>query len=154
MKRIVDEEIRLVPYYPNEEVALKWYQDPQLCKQVDDIDCVYTLDKLRAMYRYLSTHGDCYYIEYKRCLVGDITLRFDGEIAIVVCKEYQNQHIGRRCVKNIMELAKEKGLKEAKARIYSFNTQSQKMFLSMGFRSVGDDWYTCELEKGQEVPTT
>ncbi len=55
MKRIVDEEIRLVPYYPNEEVALKWYQDPQLCKQVDNIDCVYTLDKLRAMYRYLST---------------------------------------------------------------------------------------------------
>ena len=75
MERIVDEEIRLVPYYPNEEVALEWYQDPQLCKQVDNIDYVYTLDKLRAMYRYLSTHGECYYIEYKGCLVGDITLR-------------------------------------------------------------------------------
>ena len=51
MERSVDEEIRLVPYYPNEEVALEWYQDPQLCKQVDNIDYVYTLDKLRAMYR-------------------------------------------------------------------------------------------------------
>lgn len=145
MKRTVDEDICLVPYYPDEEVALKWYQDLQLCKQVDNIDYVYTLDKLRAMYRYLSTHGECYYIEYKGCLVGDITLRSDGEIAIVVCKEYQNQHIGRRCVEDIMELAKEKGLKEVKAQIYSFNIQSQTMFLSMGFRSIDDDWYVCEL---------
>ena len=144
----MDEKIRLVPYYSNEKVALEWYQDPQLCKQVDNIDYVYTLDKLRAMYRYLSTHGECYYIEYKGCLVGDVTLRSNGEIAIVVCKEYQNQHIGRRCVKDIMELAKEKGLKEVKAQIYRFNTQSQKMFLSMGFRPIGDDWYVCELSKG------
>ena len=40
MERIVDEEIRLVPYYPNEEVALEWYQDPQLCKQVDNIEWI------------------------------------------------------------------------------------------------------------------
>ena len=39
--RIVDHEITLVPYRPNEEVALKWYQDPDVCKQVDNIDFVY-----------------------------------------------------------------------------------------------------------------
>lgn len=35
-KRIVDEEIVLIPYFPNEEETLHWYQDPELCKQVDN----------------------------------------------------------------------------------------------------------------------
>lgn len=144
VKRIIDEEISLVPYYPNYEVTLNWYQDLDLCKQVDNIDYVYTLDRLKAMYNYLSTHGDCYYIEYKGCLVGDITLK-ESEISIVICKEYQNLHIGRRCIKNIMELAREKRLKQVKAEIYSFNSQSQKMFFSMGFRHLENDWYIFDL---------
>ena len=37
-KRFVDEEIILVPYYPNPDVALAWYQDYDVCKQVDNID--------------------------------------------------------------------------------------------------------------------
>lgn len=72
-KRIVDDEIILVPFYPNYELTIKWYQDLELCKQVDNIDHVYSLDKLKRMYEYLSTHGDCYYIEYKDCLIGDVT---------------------------------------------------------------------------------
>ena len=55
--RIVDDDIRLIPYFPNEEVTLKWYQG---------------------------------------IFVGDISLRNNGEIAIVICKEYQNRHIGRK----------------------------------------------------------
>lgn len=143
-KRKIDEEISLIPYYPNEEVTLKWYQDPVLCKQVDNIDFVYTPERLRAMYSYLSSHGECYYIEYKGVLVGDITLKED-EISIVVSKEYQNRHIGRRCVKNIMELAKEKNISFVKAQIYDFNKQSQKMFMSLGFELVKDDWYEADL---------
>lgn len=139
-KRIVDDDITLIPYYPNYDVALAWYQDLELCKQVDNIDYVYTLDRLKSMYDYLSTHGDCYYIEYKNQLVGDITLKGD-EISIVICREYQNRHIGRRCIQNMIELAREKGLLQVKAEIYSFNTQSQKMFLSVGFKKTEDDWY-------------
>lgn len=32
-KRIVDGEIALVPYSPNDAAALPWYQDPALCRQ-------------------------------------------------------------------------------------------------------------------------
>lgn len=74
-ERIVDEEIVLVPYYPNEEVVLPWYQDLELCKQVDNIDFVYNSERLKKMYNYLSTQGDCYYIQFKGTLVGDITLQ-------------------------------------------------------------------------------
>jgi len=139
-KRMIDPELSLIPYYPNDDVSLKWYQSPQLCKQVDNIDFVYTLDRLHAMYNYLSTHGDCYYIQYKDVLIGDITL-VDNEISIVICEAYQNKHIGRRCVLNMIELAKEKGLNTVKAQIYSFNSQSKKMFLSLGFKHLNEDWY-------------
>ena len=130
----------LIPYYVNYDVALKWYQDLDLCKQVDNIDYPYTLERLQRMYTYLSTHGDCYYIEYQSQLVGDITLK-DDEISIVICREYQNRHIGRRCVQNIIELAREKGLSAVKAEIYPFNTQSQKMFLALGFLKSDGNWY-------------
>ena len=145
-KRIIDEDITLVPYYPNSEVSLAWYQDPDVCKQVDNIDYVYDLDMLNRMYDYLSSHGDCYYIEYRGVLVGDITLRDNSEVAIVICKEYQNQHIGRRCIKDMLTLAKEKGLKEVKANIYSFNIQSIKAFESVGFHKIAEEWYSCNID--------
>ena len=139
--RIIDAEITLIPYYPNYETAYAWYQDYDVCKQVDNIDHLYSMDRLKAMYGFLSTHGDCFYIEYRGTLVGDVTLRDNGEIAIVICKGYQNKHIGRRCILEMIRLAKEKGFQQVTANIYRFNTQSQKMFLSVGFEQTGEEWY-------------
>ncbi len=140
-ERIVDSEIKLIPYYSNDEASLPWYQDLDVCRQVDNRDKPYDIDLLHRMYDYLCAHGECYYIEYKGILVGDISLMDNAEIAIVVCKEYQNQHIGRRCVLNMLTLAKEKGVKEVRANIYSFNAQSQKMFESVGFKRTEEEWY-------------
>ena len=112
-ERIVDSEIKLIPYYSNDEASLPWYQDLDVCRQVDNRDKPYDIDLLHRMYDYLCAHGECYYIEYKGILVGDISLMDNAEIAIVVCKEYQNQHIGRRCVLNMLTLAKEKGVKRS-----------------------------------------
>ncbi len=144
-ERIVDQEITLIPYYPNPNAALAWYQDLDVCKQVDNLDRVYDLDLLNNMYTYLSTHGDCYYIRYRGKFVGDISLSDDAEISVVVCKKYQNVHIGRRCIVNMLALAKEKGLKEVKAIIYSFNTQSQKAFEAVGFHRVSDERYSYQI---------
>jgi len=143
--RTVDAEISLVPYYPNEETALPWYQDLTVCKQVDDRDTPYDVELLHRMYDFLSTHGDCFYIEYQGVLVGDVSLRENGEIAIVVCKEYQNRHIGRRCVLEMLRLAREKGMARVRANIYSFNKQSQRMFLSVGFVQTDEEWYEYTL---------
>lgn len=144
--RIIDQEITLIPYYSNSGVSLAWYQDPEVCRQVDNIDHVYDLDLLNRMYTYLSTHGDCYYIKYCGELVGDVSLCDNAEVCIVVSKAYQNRHIGRRCVIDMISLARSKGMKEVKANIYSFNTQSQKMFESVGFKQVADEWFTFQIE--------
>lgn len=140
-ERIVDSEIRLIPYYRNDEVSFPWYQDLDVCKQVDNRDAPYDLNLLHNMYDYLSSHGDCYYIEFKGKLVGDVSLRDNAELAIVVCKEYQNQHIGRRCIREMLTLATEKGMNSVKANIYSFNEQSQRMFESIGFYKTEKEWY-------------
>lgn len=144
-KRVIDSEISLIPYYRNDEISLPWYQDLDVCRQADNRDKPYDLELLHAMYDYLSSHGDCYYIEYRGGLVGDVSLKDDGEIAIVVCKEYQNQHIGRRCIKEMIKLAQEKGLHCVNANIYSFNEQSRHMFESVGFHQTDVEWYRLEL---------
>ena len=101
-ERIVDNEIRLIPYYRNDEASLPWYQDPDLCRQVDNRDKPYDIALLHSMYDYLCSNGECYYIEVKGQLVGDVSLRNNSEIAVVVCREFQNRHIGRRCVKEML----------------------------------------------------
>ena len=141
-ERIIDNEIKLIPYYRNDEVSLPRYQDPDVCKQVDSRDESYTLELLHD---FLSTHGDCFYIEYKGVLVGDVSLRDNAEVAIVICKEYQNRHIGRRCVLDMLALAREKGMKTVKANIYSFNKQNQMMFQSVGFEKTAEEWYEYRL---------
>ena len=77
--------------------------------------------------------------------VGDATLQDSGEISIVICREYQNRHIGRKCAAELIRLVKEKGFAGVKANIYSFNTQSRAMFLACGFTQDSEEWYSCCL---------
>ena len=149
----VEGNIRLVPYYPAYDTALAWYQDAQLCKQVDNRDSVYDLPLLKRMYHYLDTHGELFYIEYRGVLCGDVSLRTTGELAIVICKEYQNKHIGRKVIEKMLEMARERGLAECFAHIYSFNTQSQKMFESIGFVPQDEERYIYKLQKGELTMT-
>lgn len=139
--RVVDEEIKLVRYYPNYKTTLEWYQDPDLCKQVDNREGVYDLDLLKRMYTYLNKHGDLFYIKYRNRLCGDVCLQPSGEVNIVISKPFQNRRIGRRVIAEIIRLAREKGIQELHAEIYSFNRQSQAMFQSVGFVKAGDERY-------------
>lgn len=143
--RIVDEEISLVRYYPNYKTTLAWYQDPELCKQVDNRDTVYDLSLLKGMYKYLDRRGDLFYVKYKNRLCGDVCLQPDGEVNIVIAKPFQNKHIGRRVIGEIILLAKEKNIPALHAEVYSFNTQSQKMFQSMGFVKVDDEHFVLSI---------
>lgn len=145
MNRIVDPEITLVKYYPNYQTALKWYQDPQLCKQVDNRDTVYDLPLLKRMYKYLDQRGDLFYIKYRGRLCGDVCLQHSGEVNIVIAGPYQNRHIGRRVLGAVIRLAREKQLNQLHAEIYSFNAQSRKMFTAMGFQKTGEESFILNL---------
>lgn len=139
--RTVDNEIVLVRYYPNEKTTLAWYQDLDVCKQVDNRDTVYDTETLKRMYRYLNQHGDLFYVKYKNRLCGDVCLQSSGDICIVIAKPFQNKHIGRRVIGEIIHLAKERNMQKLHAEIYSFNKQSQRMFQSVGFVKIDDEKY-------------
>ena len=58
---------------------------------------------------------------------------------IVIASAYQNRHIGRRCIAELLKVAEEKGMKQVYANVYAFNEQSRKMFLAVGFEQVGEE---------------
>ena len=142
---IIEENLKLISYYPNQETALEWYQDLDVCKQVDNIDTPYTRERLDAMYNYLSINGECYYIQFNNTLVGDVSLYNCNELAIVISKEFQNQHIGRKCVQKMIQQAKERGIKELIENIYSFKQQSRKMIETIGFKQIDEELYIYKL---------
>ena len=144
-ERRIDDELRLIPYYRNDAASLPWYQDAELCRQVDNRAEPYDAERLHRMYDFLCAHGDCYYIEFQGILVGDVSLRDSGELAIVICREYQNRHIGRRCIAEMLTLAREKGMCKTTANIYAFNRQSQRMFEAAGFQKTDEEWYEYRL---------
>lgn len=145
---VIDSTLSLVKYYPNYKRTFSWYQDLEVCKQVDNRNSPYDMKLLSQMYRYLTKAGECYYIKFRENgrsrLVGDITL-YNGEIAIVICKEYQNRHLGRKSVAAIVNRAKEVGWNMVEAEIYSFNKQSQRMFTSVGFQQIASERYRLPL---------
>lgn len=144
--RIIDQEITLLPYFDNYEICLSWYQDYDICKQVDNIDYLYDMDRLKRMYEYLNLHGLCYYIQYQGSLIGDVALTDDNEICIVISKGYQNKGIGKKVIREILKLARENEIKEVTANIYSFNKQSQRAFKACGFIQVDQELYKYEIK--------
>ena len=84
---VIDEELTLVPYYPNYDETYTWYQDKDVCKQVDNIDHVYSMETLVAMYTYLSAHGYCFYGEGgQRQADGDLRSRACIHCAASACE--------------------------------------------------------------------
>lgn len=144
----VSRDIELVKYYPYYKRTLPWYQDPALCRQVDNIDFPYDLDRLKRMYKYLSSKGECYYIKFRGKgiwrLVGDISL-CEGKISVVICREYQNRHIGRAAIRAILDRAGELDYPRVEAEIYSFNGQSRRAFEAAGFKKSGEKRFVKEL---------
>ena len=145
---VIDSTLSLVKYYSNYKRTFSWYQDLQVCKQVDNRDHPYDRKLLSRMYRYLEKTGECYYIKFRdhgrSHLIGDITL-YNGEIAIVICREYQNRHLGRKAVAAIINRARQFGWTKVDAEIYSFNQQSRRMFLSVGFQQIAPERYRLSL---------
>ncbi|MDI9468974.1 MAG: hypothetical protein QM296_02080 [Bacillota bacterium] len=52
--RRIDDDLLLLPYYPEEALTLEWYQDLELCRQLDNMEQAYDLQRLRSMYEYLA----------------------------------------------------------------------------------------------------
>lgn len=139
----VDEEIILIPYYPNYGAALTWYQDPALCRQLGNRDGALTLAQLKRRYHAQLTAGRLYYVKYHHRLCGDVSLSAAGELSVVLAPSCQNRHVGRRIVPVLLDMAKDMGLERCFADICETNVQAQRMFAAAGFQRGRDG--RCEI---------
>ena len=146
MKQIIqiDSSLRLVPYFltDHRDVASTWYQDVDLVELVDGIRIPYSLEKLNAMYSYLEEHGDLFWIEFLEkgewLPIGDVTLSQENLPIVIGNPAYQHQGLGRKVLRTLIDLARQRGWKELKVQeIYDFNHASRRCFESLGFVESG-----------------
>lgn len=143
-------EVRLRLFDPQNAPAdvfdalLPCYQDRETVRLVDGPDAeIYDLDKLKAMYRYMSEHGDLYLIE--RLItdrgwvpIGDAGLQAHAT-PIVLSGEHRGQGVGRAVLQALIGRARELGWTSLKvSEIYRYNVASQRLYESMGFVAVGE----------------
>ena len=146
MKQIIqiDSSLRLVPYFltDHRDVASTWYQDVDLVELVDGIRIPYSLEKLNAMYSYLEEHGDLFWIEFLEkgewIPIGDVALSQENLPIVIGNPAYQHQGLGRKVLRTLIDLARQRGWKELKVQeIYDFNHASRRCFESLGFVESG-----------------
>ncbi len=148
----IDDSLRLVPYFlaDHQDEALAWYQDVDLVELVDGIRIPYSSEKLNAMYSYLESHGDLFWIEFREkgewLPIGDVTLSQENIPIVIGNPTYRYQGLGRKVLKVLIDLARQKGWKQLKVQeIYTFNRISRRCFESLGFVESGS------TEKGKSL---
>ena len=105
---------------------------------VDGVRIPYNVEKLNDMYTYLESNGDLFWIEFREkegwFPIGDITLSQNNLPIVIGNPTYQHQGLGRKVLKALIDLARQRGWKELKVQeIYDFNHASRRCFESLGF---------------------
>ena len=70
--------------------------------------------------------------------IGDVTLSQENLPIVIGNPTYQHQGLGRKVLKILIDLARQKGWKQLKVQeIYTFNRISRRCFESIGFVESG-----------------
>lgn len=146
----VTAEVRLHSFDPQHvpsdqlEALLPCYQDRETVLMVDGPNAEpYDLDRLKAMFQYMSEQGELYLIE--RFIpdrgwipIGDAALQSHAT-PIVLSPEHRGQGIGRAVIKALIDRARELGWPSVEVSdIYDYNLASRRTYESLGFVAVED----------------
>ncbi len=135
----IDETLRLRKFDGIFDFALVWYQDPETLMLVDGAPEPYDMEKLRRMYQYLNSQGECYFIELQTGdsfrPVGDVTFWQEDMPIVIGEKSLWGQGIGTRVIQALIQRGKELGFDCMMVdEIYHENQRSQKLFTKCGFQ--------------------
>ena len=150
--------LRLRKYGGVFDFALPWYQDPVVLKMSEGENTKpYALDNLNWMYTYLNDHGELYWIEELQenefVPIGDVTMWQDDLPIVLGSPQVRGRGIGKAVITALIARARSLGWDHLSVQnIYSYNTASQRLFLSCGFCETGKTEtgasYRLELAKG------
>lgn len=142
----IDNTLRLRSFDYKYSFAFKWYQNLELVKLVDGPNATtYTYSKLRNMYEYLNNKGELYFIEILQgdiyYPIGDVALCKDNLPIVIGDYKYQKKGIGKKVLLSLISRAKELDFKSLNVEIYDYNTLSQNLFKSVGFKEYKETEY-------------
>lgn len=146
----VSEDLRLRlfdPWQAGDQLLrelLACYRDRETARMVDGPRAKpYKFSRLKAMYRYMSDHGELYLIEKRTAEgvwtpIGDAALQ-PGAIPIVIAPDHRNQGVGRAVGEALIGRARQLGWHTVNVSgIYDYNIASRRLYESLGFVVVGD----------------
>ncbi|WP_079708757.1 GNAT family N-acetyltransferase [Paraliobacillus ryukyuensis] len=128
------------------DVALPWYQDQEVLYYSEGEGTKpYDWSTIERMYSYLLTVGDVYMIEIHQAPhwhpIGDVTLSKEMLPIIIGEKAYRGIGVGRLVIAHLIKYARELGWNELKVKkIYIYNTPSIRLFTSLGFQNIADNF--------------
>ena len=143
----INESLRLRKYDGHYEVFLPGYQNPvvyQNSEGIFDESKIPDFDYVKGMCTYLAKVGELYYIEAKEndifIPIGDVTIKDENPPIAIWVDSYRGKGIGKLVMQAVIDrLKKLEFAKITGSTVYQWNTSSQKLHESLGFRRVSED---------------
>lgn len=137
----INENLRLRKYDGNYEIALQWYQDPDVyinSEGIFDSLKIPDLDYVKRMYTWLNNNRELFFIEVlendKYLPLGDITIKEENPPITIGVKKYRGKGLGKLVMKAIIDRLRVLGCKKIyNSIVYKWNIASQKLHKSLGF---------------------
>jgi len=141
---LIDRNLRLRPVELPEdiEIALPWYQDPEVLyfsegKGVSPYD--YKI--VEKMYRFFVEKCEFYIIEIRTknewIPIGDAGLCRDSLPIVIGRKDERSKGIGREVLHMLIERAMVLGWKELQVSVYTYNERARRLYEGAGFDLIG-----------------
>ena len=143
---IINDWLRLRKYDGDYAKLLAGYQDPYVYQNsegiFDDAEKP-DMDYVKGMCEYLSEAGEMYYIEVMEngefMSIGDITIKEENPPITIWMAEYRGKGIGRAVMQTMIDRLRLLGFEKISgSTVYKWNTVSQKMHESLGFKRSGE----------------
>ena len=151
----IDDDIRLLKYNGNYEIALSGYQDPYVYQNSEGIfdDAKKPdINYIKGMFEWLNNNGELYYIQIREgqdfISIGDVTIKDVNPPIAIWYGKYRGIGIGIKVMRIVIKRLKELGYEKITGTtVYKWNESSQRMHEKLGFVKVdeNDDEYIYEL---------
>jgi GNAT superfamily N-acetyltransferase len=141
----INDWLRLKAYNGKHDFALAWYQDQVVyynSEGITDEKKIPDERYLDCMYVYLDAVGELYFIEVlengKYRPIGDTAVKAKNPPIVIGEEVYRGKGIGKLVLQTVINRAREVGISKIHGTIvYDYNTASQKLHESLGYKCVG-----------------
>jgi len=155
---VINDRLRLRKFDGRYDLFLEGYRDPVVYENSEGIfeeSRIPNFDYVTRMCNYLARVGELYYIEVLEngCFVpiGDVTVKPENPPIAIWKGAYRGKGIGTLVMQTVIDRLRSLGFERITGScVYRWNTASQRLHESLGFRKMGEDgdeWlYDLELK--------